>query len=221
MLSAEEIRKKYQIFLEKYPEYTDAIRLDFLPFERFRVYECWKPDLIKVLLLTEAPSCDQDSKGQPQYFYNEQAEITEGSLSWNIFGRLGMTGASKRDRLEKFVNREFFLVDTMKCIFNKNRIESIPTELITYSAKEILQEELNLLNPNYILVLGKTALLGLKYTELFSEPLRAVNNIEDACARGLLDLGTKTLLFSAFPNWRNLKKYGKCINSAFEMLAKL
>src|SRR5439155_25849184 len=106
------IMEMYRRFVEVNQRYRAAIVLDYLPFARYRVYDRWKPDHVKVLFLAESPPWDES-----MYFYNGKRE---GGLSRNLFHYLEIDGVTKRVQLLEFKRRGLFLIDTVKCIFKKN-----------------------------------------------------------------------------------------------------
>ena len=163
VLQPDMVREKYRGFVQRNPEYEKLLVAGYLPFERFNVYERWKPDSIDVLFIAESPPWSESV-----YFYNEHSQ---GGLSESVFNHLGIQGKSKSHKLQEFKRRNFFLIDTIKCVFRKDVRSSIPERLIIFSAREILQQEIESLNPKTILCLGATALAGLNHIERFSTPL--------------------------------------------------
>ncbi len=109
-----------------------------------------------------------------------------------------------------------FLTDTIKCIFKKNVRKSIPDELIAFSGREILAQEIKSLAPRYILVLGSTALKGLKSVREFSSPLAKFNSITESCGEST-KVGNTEIILSVFPNSRN-RRYSKHIRLAFDKI---
>lgn len=211
MLGTKEVVDQYRKFVNLYPEHKQAIRLDFLPFERYKVYEEWKPDSVKVLFLAEAPSWHKEPSGEFRYFYNPSSEIQ--GLSKFIPEYLGIPKSPKMEMLHQFKRREFFLIDTIKCILDKRKAKRIPRELIEFSAREILEREIESLKPKCILVLGRTALKGLKFIEKFSSALSRFESIREACGRSVKVEGA-TIIFGVFPSNRN-RNYEDCTKSAF------
>jgi len=209
LLSPKLILNRYREFAQSNPKYGDAINLTYLPLQRYQVYERWKPKRVKVLLLAESPPWRKRSV----YFYNEQRS---GGLSKAVFKQLNIKGESKSKKLREFKRRHFFLTDTVKCVFEKPKIGSMPQELVRYSAREILQDELLALRPRLILALGATALAGLKQIGRFSSALSRYHSITAASGRSVT-VGKTTLILSVFPNDRN-KHYEKSIKSAFHLI---
>ncbi len=209
MLSPEQILDRYMEFAQSNPKHRDAINLTYLPLQRYRVYGKWKPKRVKVLLLAESPPWRKESA----YFYNEHLS---GGLSEVVFNLLKIKGESKSEKLREFKRRQFFLTDTVKCVFEKSQTGSIPQELIRYSAREILQEEILALQPRFILALGATALAGLKQIGRFSSVLSRYRSITMGSGKSVR-AGKTTLILSVFPNDRN-RRYEKSISSAFHMV---
>ena len=209
LLSPKLILGCYREFAGINPKYRDAINLTYLPLQRYRAYEKWKSKRVRVLLLAESPPWGDKSA----YFYNEQRS---GGLSEAVFNQLKIKGESKSTKLCEFKRRQFFLTDTVKCVFDKSQTGFIPQELIRRSAQEILQEELLALRPKFILALGATALAGLKQIERFSRVLSRYRSITKASGKSVR-VGKTTLILSVFPNDRN-RRYEKSISSAFQMV---
>ncbi len=131
MVKPESIREKYRTFVQLNPSYKELLVPNSLPFERFKVYEKWKPDTVIVLFIAESPPWNESD-----YFYNDNSH---GGLSEAVFKHLDVEGSSKTERLRKFKNQGFFLIDTIKCIFKKDGGKAIPQKLIKFSAQEVLQ----------------------------------------------------------------------------------
>ena len=202
------VREKYRSFVQRNPECEKLLATDHLPFERFKVYERWKPDSVHVLFIAESPPWSKS-----MYFYNEHSQ---GGLSESVFDHLGIQGESKSHKLQEFKRRNFLLIDTIKCIFRKDVRSSIPEKLIIFSAREILQQEIESLNPQTILCLGATALAGLKHTEGFSNPLSGFDSAVRACGQSV-KAGNVRIIISVFPNDRNRPHENK-IRSAFAQI---
>jgi hypothetical protein len=214
MVDPKEVLEKYRRFAKINPKYGRGIVLDFLPFERYKVYEYWKPDPVKVLFLAESPSWHKESNGELRYFYNPNSEPK--GLSKTIPEYLGIDGTTKREMLEEFRRRHFFLIDTVKCIFDKKVEKPIPLELVEFSGREILQQEIEDLNPKSILALGRTALEGLRAISKFSPALSKFDSVVEACGKSVM-VGNTKIVISLFPNDRN-RRYQKKIKSAFSLI---
>ncbi len=215
MIDPKEVLEKYRRFAKISPKCGKGIVLDFLPFEQYKVYEDWKPDPVKVLFLAESPSWHKDGKGELRYFYNPNSELK--GLSRAIPKYLGIDGPTKVDMLKEFKLRHFFLIDTVKCIFDKKAEKTIPPELIEFSGREILQQEIENLNPECILALGRTALEGLKAISRFWPALMKFDSIIQACGKSVT-IGDTRIIISLFPNDRN-RRYQKEIESAFSLIS--
>jgi hypothetical protein len=208
MIDPKAVLESYRSFVETHQGYRSAIVLDFLPFARYRVYDRWKPDKVRVLFLAESPPWEDS-----MYFYNEERE---GGLSRTLFRYLGIDGATNSQKLLKFKNRGLFLIDTLKCIFRKDVRKKIPDKLIRFSAREILEDEIETLKPSLICILGKTALRGLQHTNGFSKGLSTYDSITGACGKSVM-AGNMKIVLCVFPNARN-RKYEETIRSAIQKL---
>lgn len=173
------------------------------------------PPRVKVLFVAESPPwaaaggrevagpADCRDPGYP-YFWNDRYVAgprrgpLAGGLAENLFGLLGLEGRSRRENLDLFVGRGCYLVDTVRCVFRKNRKAAIPPDLIRLSAREVLAPELAALGPEYVVALGSTALAGLCEIEPYASVLAGAGRIP--AMPTALDEG---LLCLPYPGWRN------------------
>lgn len=209
MLNPGQILGRYEAFVRSNPEYRTSIDLSYLPLQRYRVYEKWKPDEVRVLFIAESPPWRKESV----YFYNPERI---GGLSEAVFKHLKFNEGSKKARLREFKRGRLFLTDTVKCVINKSRVKSIPRTLIRFSTREILQKEIETLQPSTIFALGNTALHGLKAIDRYSGVLSPYDSITAASGKSVRADNT-TIVLCVFPNDRN-KRYEKSIRSAFRMV---
>jgi hypothetical protein len=212
IMSPEEVRMIYQTYVTDqktryHRDYDTVISTGSLPFEKYEVYERWLPlEPVEVLFIAESPPWANTADERIyRYFYNPYMEKIRG-LSRALFDHLDITNQKKRDCLERFRERNFFLTDTIKCIFDKREHKSIPDSLIRYSARNILAAEIGRLDPGIIFVLGGTAFIGLKTVyardgtlERFTNLAAAVNGTRERP----LELQGRSVIFSPFPNSRN------------------
>lgn len=210
MLDPKDILLKYKEFIECNPKYKAWVNVDYLPFERYEVYERWKPGCVKVLFIAESPPWIECV-----YFYNEHYE---GELDSEVFKLLKLNDDNKSARLKDF-KKSFFLIDMVKCVFHKNIKKSIPNKLIRYSAQEIVQDEIECLKPKIIFGLGSTALKGLKTMQRFKSQLSRFTCITEACGKSV-KIDDITIGFSIFPSNQN-RVYENRIKSAFTLIEKL
>lgn len=176
------------------PELRDILVPELLPHDACgAAYR--RPGRIKVLFVAESPPWaagrrevarpgDCSSPDYP-YFWNDRYDTRHrrasaplsGGLAENIFLLLGLDGGSRRENLELFIGENFFLVDTVKCVFRKNRKAAIPSDLIRTSAREVLAPEIADLAPEYVVALGNTALAGFREVEPYARALCGIGNI--------------------------------------------
>ncbi len=197
-----------------------------------------RPDHVAVLFIAESPPwtagrrevagpADCCSPDYP-YFWNDRydmrhrrgtAPLSRG-LAENLFSLLGLDGESRRENLENF-SENFFLVDTVKCVFRKNRKAAIPKDLVRLSAREILAPEIAGLAPDYVVVLGNTALTGLSGIEPYASALSGVGKITEI-PRDLREslFEESRLLCLPYPGGRN-RRYLDTIESGFETIRDL
>jgi hypothetical protein len=187
-----------------------------IPFEKYRIYNKWLPeDRIEVLFIAESPPWSSIHDKNYRYFYNPDNDKIQG-LSWYLFDYLNIKGQNKKDCLEKFKEKGFFLVDTIKCIFVKKDRKSIPKSLIEFSTLHFLKHEIINLNPKAIFVLGGTAFKGLQI--IYPNELKQFNGIMNAIKNKKdlpMKINNQQLFFSCFPNSRNDQK---AIKNSFKQL---
>lgn len=176
------------------------------PYVKFQVLERWRPTKVKVLFIAESPPKD----GNEGYFYNEK---TEGRLKDKIFNLLDIPEEKAERGLERFKQRNFLLIDTVKCRLDKSQGKSPPPYVIKRCAENFLQKEIDGLKPDKICVLGRTALKGLKAITTFRKGLNGVRKITEHCGKELTISGYEIIL-CVFPSNRN-RKYQSCIESVF------
>ena len=208
-LSHQFILEKYKTFIDHYPKYKPAVNLNYLPFQKFRIYEDWLPPKgVNVLFLAESPSWIPTT-----YFYSDKCKT---GLSREIPKYLKLKGETKEKQLDEFKSKGFFLVDTIKCIWDKNVERELPIELIEFSANEILQQEIKNLKPKCIFALGTTALYGLKSIQEFSNALSEINNITKANGKIIKSKNTNIIL-SPFLSYQTIR-FKENIESAFKLV---
>ncbi len=162
------------------------------------------------------------------YFWNDRYDVRcrrGGSplslgLAENLFSLLGLDGGSRRENLELFA-RNFFLVDTVKCVFRKNRKAAIPNDLVRTSAREVLRPEIADLAPEYVVALGNTALTALREIEPYASALSGVGTITGIPGDLRESLFEENrLLCMPYPGGRN-RRYLDTIEAGFEAIRDL
>jgi len=181
------------------------------PYVEFDVIEKWKPAKVKALFIAESPPKD----GDDCYFYNEKME---GKLKNKIFNLLDLDELNVKKALEKFKERNFCLVDVVKCRLDKSRRKSVSEKVIRRCAENFLIQEIEDLKPDTICVLGGTALKGLKALTTFRKGLANIKKITEHCGKELTIAGYEIVL-CVFPNNRNFRKFKSCIESVFDLLS--
>ena len=204
----------YRNFVERCPQHREILDPGRVPFIQYRVYEIWKPASVRGLLLAEAPPWQKGA-----YFYNPEGYGNREGLGDRVFRLLDIQESAYVDRLQKFMEMGFFLLDTIKCPLKKRPGVAVPSELIELGVKEFLEKEIVAVGSRRILVLGGTALKAVKLISVFSRAMLSLDSITELCKCGKqVETHDATLLFSVFPNSRN-KKYQGCIKQAFDLLA--
>ena len=195
-----------------------------------------RPGRVKVLFVAESPpwaAGGQEVSSPPDckrpdypYFWNDRYDTLHrravaplsGRLAENLFWLLGLDGGSRRENLELFTGKEFFLVDTVKCVFRKNRKAAIPADLIRVSAREVLAMEIAGLAPEYVVAIGNTALAGLREIEPYASALAGVGKITETHPGDLFE--EHHLLCVPYPGGHN-RRYLDQIVSVFELIRDL
>lgn len=225
------MREVYRRYFAARPDLFGVLLPDLLPHE---VCGAAPPGRVKVLFLAESPpwvagrhevavAADCRRPDYP-YFWNDRYEAgalrgpLAGELAENLFYLLGLDGESRRENLALFIEDGFFLVDTVKCIFRKNRKGVIPVDLVRLSAREILEAEIAALAPEYVVALGGTALSGLRMIEPYATALAGAGTIIEVSREGLLE--KPRLLCLPYPGWRN-RQHQDLIESGFSTLRDL
>lgn len=206
MLNESKIYRIYEEYLRLYPQFAPFISLDYFPHIKYNIYSEWKPKFINVLFIVESPPWND----QTRYFYDK---TSKGILCRTLFNFLQISQDQQSTALKEFKSKGFFLIDTIKCIFDKNR-HPIPTSLIRWSAQKILAAEIDELEPAKIVVLGGTAFLGLKSIRQYEKNLDLWPSIGHASGQILHELQIP-IGFSAYPNDRN-RKYWEKTKKMFE-----
>lgn len=236
-VSAAEMREIYRRYAAGRPDLRGILLPDLLPHDACGAHQV--PGRIRVLFIAESPPwaagrreiagpSDCSSADYP-YFYNGRYDAgrrragapLSGGLAENLFSLLGLDGGTRRENLELFTGKNCFLVDTVRCVFRKNRKAAIPGDLIRMSAREILASEFKDLAPEYVVALGNTALTGLREIEPYASALAGVKAITAISADRRDDLFREhRLLCVPYPGGRN-RRYLDVIESEFAAVRDL
>ncbi len=236
-VSAARVAEVYLRYFAGRPEYSGVALPGLLPHDACGVYGTYhRPGRVKVLFIAESPpwTAGRREVARPgdclspdyPYFWNDRYDVgrrrarapLSGGLAENIFLMLGLDGESRRENLELFAGKNFFLVDTIKCVFRKNRKAAIPNDLVRMSAREVLAREIAGLAPEYVVALGKTALMGLRAIEPYASALAGVGKITEILPEDLFE--EHHLLCVPYPGGRN-RRYLDLIESGFEHIRDL
>ncbi len=231
-MSAADMREIYRRYAAGRPDIHGILLPDLLPHDVCGASPA--PGRIRVLFVAESPpwaAGRHDIAGPPDclspdypYFYNDHYDAgrrragapLSGSLAENLFTLLGLDGETRRENLALFAGKGCYLVDTIRCVFRKNRKTAIPADLIRVSAREILAREFKALSPDYVVALGKTALAGLREIEPCASALRDAEKITAIGA----DRREHHLLCLPYPGGRN-RRYLDTIESGFRTIRDL
>jgi hypothetical protein len=130
----------------------------------------------------------------------------------------------KEDQLRLFKDTlGYLLIDTVMCAFHGR----IPEELVESSGKEVLKDEVKRLEPLCILVLGNTALRGLKSFEPFTTCLAGIDSAVRKEMNGKVaplvtkKCGDVRVVVSPFPNRFRNKKHWWQVEEAFREASRV
>lgn len=131
----------------------------------------FKPRKTKALFIAESPPPQKKEleRDLQPYFYNKKCKTTGNTLRGVLLEVLGIYGGNPRQQLEKFRNRGYFLIDTIKCRISKRQIKGTRwSDLVKDCTSTHLLDEIISLKPEKICILGKWALEGIKTLPQFS-----------------------------------------------------
>ncbi|MDD3071066.1 MAG: uracil-DNA glycosylase family protein [Methanoculleus horonobensis] len=229
------MREAYRLYAAARPDLGGILLPGLLPHDACDAASR-RSGRVKVLFVAESPPwaagrheiaepADCRSPGYP-YFWNDRydapcrpgaAPLSRG-LAENLFRLLGLDGSSRRENLDLFTERGLFLVDTVRCVFRKNRKPAIPADLVRMSAQKTLVPELAALAPEYVVALGNTALTGLRCIEPYASALCGAGTITGLSREAIFE--ESRLLCLPYPGGRN-RRYLDAIESGFDILRNL
>jgi len=229
------MRDVYRRYALKRPDLSGILLPDLLPHDACAAAS-HRPGRVKVLFVAESPPwaavrreiaepADCRGSGYP-YFWNDRyaaphrpgaAPLSRG-LAENLFSLLGLDGTSRRENLDLFSGKGLYLVDTVRCVFRKNRKAAIPADLIRMSARDILAPEIAALAPEYVVALGNTATIALRHIEPYASALSGAQTVTTIPREALFE--EHRLLCLPYPGGRN-RRYVASIESGFELLRDL
>lgn len=229
------MRDVYRRYALERPDLSGILLPDLLPHDACAVAS-WRPGRVKMLYVAESPpwaagrrevaeSADCRDPGYP-YFWNDRydaphrpgaAPLSRG-LAENLFSLLGLDGGSRRENLALFSGKGLYLVDTVRCVFRKNRKAAIPADLIRMSARDTLAPEIAALAPDYVVALGNTATTALRHIEPYASALSGAGRVTSPFPEVIFE--ESRLLCLPYPGWRN-RRYLASIESGFEILRDL
>jgi hypothetical protein len=174
----------------KFKLYCRALKCEPKASLKFNAYAFLKPKITN-LFIAEAPP-----PTEPRYFYN--TDIPAGTLRRGLFKELGINDLTRKG-LEQFCENNF-LTDTIKCRLNKGLIGQVPIEIINNCVNRFLREEIEIIQPKNIVILGDTARRGLGQLEEFKE-LNGLR-VERDCGKTLTIDSQRVILYT-YPSARN------------------
>jgi len=111
------------------------------------------PKNVKLLFVSEAPPLNTQF-----YFYNENSN---DRLRNRVFGILHDVGY-ELNSINDFSDAGFYLLPTAKCPSARNGLNAAPgARVIKLCAGQHLKQEIEFIKPDGVVLLGRTALLGL------------------------------------------------------------
>lgn len=185
-----------------YPNYAEALDCRNKACTEFGVIEEWLPERVRTLFIAEAPPWRR-----PRYFYNEGAE---DSLRTGLFSIL------KIGDLREFKDSGNFLIDAVKCRFNKGG-KFIPKTIIHTCSRSYLRKEIDALEPERIFVLGQTALVGLQ-TIFRDSSLGKYKSMIKSCGSEI-NVSGYDVIISLYPSDQNRRYYHE-MKEAFKKLTR-
>jgi hypothetical protein len=138
-------------------KYEETLKFRPKPSIYFNIYRNWRPSKVKALFIAEAPPW------KPKYFYSP--DIKASFLRKMLFNQLQIPYLNKNG-LEVFKARGYFFTDTIKCRLRKQKSKP-PIQIIRNCVRNFLSNEIRSLNPEKIILLGKTAKQGLEQLQEF------------------------------------------------------
>jgi len=173
-----------------YPKYAEVIDPREKACIKFRVFEDWLPKRVRTLFIAESPPW-----ARQRYFYNE---CMEDGL------RAGLLRLLKIRDLKTFKERGNFLIDAVKCRFNKRGMH-IPRRVIYTCSRSYLRKEIDALRPERIFLLGKTALIGLQ-AAFRDSSLGKYKNVIESCGAEL-NVSGYDVIIGLYPSDQNRRYY--------------
>jgi hypothetical protein len=226
------MREAYRRYADERPALDGILLPGLLPHDACDAASR-RPGRVKVLFVAESPPwaagrrevaepADCRNPGYP-YFWNDRydaphrpgAPPLSRGLAENLFSLLGLDGDSRRENLDLFAERGLYLVDTVRCVFRKNRRPAIPADLVRMSARATLAPEVAALAPEYVVVLGNTALLGLRQIEPYATALSGAGTVTGLSREAIFE--ESRLLCLPYPGGRN-RRYLNTIEAGFALI---
>ncbi|NLA99796.1 MAG: hypothetical protein GX837_02345 [Methanomicrobiales archaeon] len=226
------MRGIYHRYAAARPDLSGILLPDLLPHDACDAASRL-PRRVKVLFVAESPPwaagrreiaepADCRSPGYP-YFWNDRydapsrpgAAPLSRTFAENLFVLLGLDGGSRRENLDLFTGAGFYLVDTVRCVFRKNRRPTIPADLVRMSARETLAPDIAALAPECVVALGNTALSGLGCIEPYASALSGAGRITGLSTEAIFE--ECGLLCLPYPGGRN-RRYLDRIQAGFALL---
>ena len=183
-----------------YPNYAEVLDHRNKACIEFGVIEEWMPEKVRTLFIAESPPWRR-----PRYFYNEG---TEDSL------RAGLLSILKIRDLREFKESGNFLIDAIKCRFNKSG-KFIPKMIIHACSRSYLRKEIDALKPKKIFVLGQTALVGLQ-TIFRDSNLGRYRRMIESCGSEI-NVSGYDVIIGLYPSDQNRRYYHE-MKEAFKKL---
>ncbi|HJX24008.1 MAG TPA: uracil-DNA glycosylase family protein [Candidatus Bathyarchaeia archaeon] len=170
------------------------------PSVQFKLYPRWRLRKVKALFVAEAPPWLKKGEA-PRYFYNHKVY---NGMRRMLLAQLGIGDYGERG-LEEFKDRGYLLSDTVKCrLFTK---DGVPEPVAERCVTNFLSDEILLLNPEKIFLLGGTALRGMVHSLMEgghfreAERLKRFRQVTKHCGETIEVDGSMVIVY-VFPNTR-------------------
>jgi len=158
----------------------------------------YKPSKVRVLFIVESPP-RQEGK-HTKFFYSDKGSKLSKKLKELLVtaGFNDFDVPNHKEFLKRFQEAGFYLIDVIRCpMSSKSGRKRLMRNCIPF-----LQEEIRKLDPEIIIILGRTACEVLRNIHLHNEECK-ITNMHGRVIKAIYDAKTLTIIFSLFPSVRN------------------
>ena len=158
----------------------------------------YRPSKVRVLFIAESPPRQRGNS--ITFFYSDKGSMLSKQLKelLVIAGFRDFNVPSHKEFLKRFQDAGFYLIDAIRCpIIYRSRKRRFMRNCIYF-----LQEEIRRLDPEIIMVLGRTACEALKNIHLHNEGCK-ITKIHGQAIKVTHKAKTLIVIFSLFPSVHN------------------